>query len=295
MTATGTCGEVTDNGWQAAILQDVKNILVNRPWSQELLLRGSLARGSGDAQSDVDLVVIIAEGEFDKGVTDLACTLPRSLPGRLPPWFDTLVRDFGGVGLVYLLEIGEENWGELDLYVLPESCRCRLIEHERARSLWRRCSPPDRFDAVSANVGAARQHYGKLAISDPLQAVLACYLAIFLLRKRLLRGNRLQIFADTYAAALPVRDLIILTCYPDRPEHGWYGLEKVIERSSAPSLISKVLSRFTQYDVLDPTGLAGRVAGLEELVALLAPLAWREHAESLRGLGAYISNAKHHT
>ena len=63
----------------------------------------------------------------------------------------------------------------------------------------------------------------------------------------------------------------------------------------APSLISKVLSRFTQYDVLDPTGLAGRVAGLEELVALLAPLAWREHAELLRGLGAYISNAKHHT
>jgi hypothetical protein len=295
MTATGVCGKVSANGWQAAILQDVKNILADKPWSQELLLRGSLARGSGDAESDVDLVVIIAERELDKGLNDLACILPQSFPGRLPPWFDTLVRDFGGVGLVYLLEIGEGNWGELDVYALPESRRHQLIEHEPTRSLWRRCSPQNRLDAMPADVDGARQHYRKLAISDPLQAVLACYVAIFLLRKRLLRGNRFQIFADTYAAALSVRDLIIFTCYPDRPEHGWYGLEEVTERSSAPSLISEALSCFTQYDVFDPTGLAGRVAGLEELVALLAPLAWREHAESLRRLGAYISNAKRHT
>jgi len=221
--------QVTDKGWQAAILQDLKNTLVTKPWSRELFLRGSLAHGLADGESDVDLVVAILEQEFDSAVKELVFTLPQSLPGKLPPWFDTIVRDFGGVGLVYLLQIDEHKWGELDVYALPANRRQQFVDNDRARSLWKRCSSADCGDAKPPNVDNTRRYYSHLASCDPQQAVLACYLTIFLLRKRLLRRDRFQTFSDTYAAALSVRDLIVRTCYPGRPEHGWYGLEKVVE------------------------------------------------------------------
>ena len=65
---------------------------------------------------------------------------------------------------------------------------------------------PGRFSAP-----ALEEHAG----ADVEQAVLACYVAMFLLRKRLIRGDRLQTFADTYATALRVRDLIFAACYAD--------------------------------------------------------------------------------
>lgn len=51
------------------------------------------------------------------------------------------------------------------------------------------------------------------------------------------------------------------------------------------------MSIFAQQDVLELAGLAERVAGLEELVAMLAPAVWREHGYSLRGVGRYLGKS----
>jgi predicted nucleotidyltransferase len=273
--------------WKAATLRDIRKTLVDRPWSRDMFLRGSLAKGSEDSESDIDLVVTVAEDQFEAAIHDLSCTLPQSLPGWLPPWLDVIVRDFGGVGFVYLLQIGKQAWGQLDIYLLPRGRRRRLFEHELVRSLWSRDDLDVAEDLVAENVDAARRRYGQWAIRDLQQAVLGCYVGMFLLRKRLLRGDRFQIFSDTYATAQCVRDFVVLACYPDRPEHGWHGLPEVIARSPDPALVLKALSTFAQQDV-ELAGLSDRVARLQDLVAMLAPGIWREDGEALQNLGQYL-------
>lgn len=287
----GQMGDEPSGGdWHSPILQDFREILADKPWSCDLFLRGSLARGSEDPESDIDLAVTVAEDKFEAAIDDLSYALPLALGGRLPPWLDGLVRDFGGIGLVYLLQVTTRKWGQVDIYLLPHSRRQRMLEHElttlpllthdvRGRTCH---STDDRLDVF-------RRHREQLAAQDLQQAVLACYVATFLLRKRLIRRDRLQTFADTYATAKCVRDLVVLACYPDRREHGWHGLSKVAERSPDPALVLKALSTFTKQDVLQqPPELSSRVSALEEIVAMLAPATWSEHGESLRSLGCYL-------
>jgi predicted nucleotidyltransferase len=254
--------------WHSLILQDFRKILADRPWSRDIFLRGSLARGTEDPESDIDLAVTVADDKFEAALDDLSHALPPALGGRLPPWLDGLVRDFGGIGLVYLLQVAERKWGQVDIYLLPHGRRHRLLEHEPTTlSLLAPDVPGRTRDLTESHVDAVRRSHEQLAAQDLQQAVLACYVATFLLRKRLIRRDRLQTFADTYATAKCVRDLIVLACYPDRREHGWHGLPKVAERSQDPALVLDVLSTFTRQDVLQqPAELSSRVSALEEIV-----------------------------
>ena len=293
MVETGTVDAAVRGSWHALILQDLKNSLAARPWSRDILLRGSLARGVEDFESDLDLVVTVAEEDFEAALHDLSCMLPLSLQGRLPPWLDGIVRDFGGSGFVYLVQVDEQKWGQVDIYLLPHGRQRRLLDNELVLLLRRGSDPKPADDATFARIDVARRRYEELAIHDLQQAVLACYVALFLLRKRLVRRDRLQTFADTYATALRVRDMVFAACYADRSERGWRDLPPAAERSPDADLVLKVMSIFAQQDVLELTGLSNRVAGLEDLVAMLAPAIWREHGESLRGVGRYLSKNSH--
>jgi hypothetical protein len=56
-------------------------------------------------------------------------------------------------------------------------------------------------------------------------------------------------------------------------------------------LILNVMATFAQQDVVDAAGLAHRAAGLEQIVAAVAPAVWREHGEALRDLGHYLGGS----
>jgi hypothetical protein len=278
-----------DGRWQSRVLDDVNHLILAKPWARETLLRGSLARGAGDGESDIDLVAVTADAEFETALRDLTGKLPLSLPGRLPPWLDGIVRDFGGTGLVYLLRVGERKWGQLDIYLLPQSRKQQLLDNEFALAL--QCDGGIKPFAGHAAVALeeARRHFEEQAGADVEQAVLACYVAMFLLRKRLVRGDRLQTFADTYATALRVRDLIFAACYADRPERGWRDVPNAAERSGERELILNVMATFAQQDVMDAAALARRAAGLDQIVPVVAPAVWRAHGEALHSLGRYLS------
>ena len=117
------------------VLDDVNRRLLASLWTRETLLRGSMARGSADSESDIDLVAVTADAEFETALRDLTSELPQFLPGRLPPWLDGIVRDFGGMGFVYLLRISEHKWGQLDIYLLPQSRKQQLLDNEFALAL----------------------------------------------------------------------------------------------------------------------------------------------------------------
>jgi hypothetical protein len=274
--------------WHGRVLEELKNSLLARPWARDLLLRGSLARGLDDGESDIDLVVTVADAAFAGALDDLRGTPPLSPPPHLPPWLDDLVRDFGGLGLVYLHVIDAHTWGQIDLYLLPQSRRDRLFDREFfvALSTCNRIAPseaptPDEVDAV-------RGRHAQRAARERENVVMGCYVALLLLRKRIVRGDRLQIFADTYAAAARVKDLVYRACSPDGMEYGWRDVERIASRSPDAALVMEVVSVFADRDVRNVADLTARVSGLHELVALLAPATWRAHGDALRGLGRYL-------
>ncbi|MGA8821164.1 MAG: nucleotidyltransferase domain-containing protein [Xanthobacteraceae bacterium] len=275
-------------GWQSHVLDDVNRRLLASLWTRETLLRGSMARGSADSESDIDLVAVTADAEFETALRDLTSELPQFLPGRLPPWLDGIVRDFGGMGFVYLLRISEQKWGQLDIYLLPQSRKQQLLDNEFALALQCDGGIKPFAGQAATPVDSARRHFEEHAGADVEQAVLACYVAMFLLRKRLIRGDRLQTFADTYATALRVRDLIFAACYADRPERGWRDVPNAAERSPDRDLILSVMATFAHQDVVDAAALAHRAVGLEQIVAAVAPAVWRAHGEALRSLGRYL-------
>ena len=272
--------------WHGRVLEELKSGLLARPWARDLLLRGSLARGLDDSESDIDLVVTVADAAFVDALEDVRSTPPFS--PHLPPWLDDLVRDFGGLGFVYLLQVDAHKWGQIDLYLLPRSRRDRLFDCEFSVTL----STRNRTDAcdipMPAEIDAACRSRAESAASDLHNIVMGCYIALFLLRKRIVRGDRLQTFADTYAAAERVRDLVYLACNPDGPEYGWRDVQRIASRSPDAALVMEVVSAFAGHDIRTVAELTDRVSGLHELIALLAPMTWREHGDSLRGLGRYL-------
>ena len=276
-------------GWHTLVLPELTDVLLSKPWSKELFLRGSFARSSEDTESDIDLVVTVADGEFASAIDALFNLHPPTQRSWLPPWFDGLVRDFGGLGLVYLFQAEEEKWGQVDIYLLPESRKRQLIDCDSVLAL----NPGGAWEDVGRptenSVDDTRGQFTRFAAHNPEQAVLACYVTAFLLRKRLVRRDPFQIYAETHALAACVRDLIVLVCHPNRWEQGWRELQKVADRSSAPDTIMKALATFIRCDVLEqPSELADRVARLEEIVALLTPALWKEHGEAFRSLGRYL-------
>jgi hypothetical protein len=266
----------------------VNDALAKRRWACDVLLRGSLARGSADAESDIDTAVTVSPGHFDSAINELAAGLPDALPGGLPPWLDSLVRDFGGAGFVYLVPVEEAKWGQIDIYALPHERRQSMLQHEPVQVLHAgTCASEPSVDTSEID-SQRRRIYRRFAAAED-QAVLACYVMLFLLRKRVVRRDQIQMFAEIYAAAACVRDLVVHVCHANRPEHGWHGLAAVGERSPDPALVRAVLSTFTSSSPLErPAALGPRVRALEELVALLVPTSWSRHGSALRSLGRYL-------
>jgi len=277
--------EASDQNWHGAVLRDLEHALVEKPWCEDIYLRGSLARGSEDSESDIDLVVTVAEDEFNAALHELCSAPPLFLRDRLPPWLDFLVRDYGGIGHVYLLQLNEQKWVQIDIYLLPRSLRGRLVGHEPTLFLRTRKENGECGDSMGGSIDLVRRQYEQSAANDIQQAVLSCYIAIFLLRKRLIRRDHLQTFAGTYAAAKCVRDLTVLACQV--PEHGW-RLDEAVRHSPDPALVFAVLSAFTQWDVVDIRGLSCRVTMLHEMVGLLAPGIWRDNGTALLNLGRFL-------
>ncbi|KAK4692243.1 hypothetical protein P7C71_g4921, partial [Lecanoromycetidae sp. Uapishka_2] len=89
------------------------------PGLERVYVRGSLARGDADPFSDIDLLCIVAPEEFASFIKRIDTGLKERHSPLGEAWVDTIVKDFGGVGFVYLLQT-DKGLYQLDLYV---ACR----------------------------------------------------------------------------------------------------------------------------------------------------------------------------
>lgn len=89
------------------------------PGLERAYVRGSLARGDADPYSDIDLLCIVAPEQFASFIKQIDTGIKERHNPLGDAWVDTIVKGFGGVGFVYLLQTDKGVY-QLDLYV---ACR----------------------------------------------------------------------------------------------------------------------------------------------------------------------------
>jgi predicted nucleotidyltransferase len=272
---------------QQLLLERVMAALSGQGWVEEVYLRGSLPRTGGDQYSDVDIAVTIQDEAFTTGCMQVLTAVQEQLRPLLPGWLDTLVRDFGGIGLVYFVSCLPDVV-QLDLYVLPASVSSGFVVYEAPVLVDRRA--PRSEPARSGPPSMDRDQVRRAVTEEPLSSVLRCYVAAYLLHKRIRRGNQVMIFAETYGLAEAVRDYIVGCCYPNRREHGWHNLEEVVSRSPDPAQCQRALLRLASCQPGDSVlRLAEQLVELEALIRILTPDVWDRHGPGLSVLSEYIA------
>lgn len=86
---------------------------------ERVYVRGSLARGDADPYSDIDLLCVVAPEQFASFIKQIDTGIKERHNPLGDAWVDTIVKGFGGVGFVYLLQT-DQGLYQLDLYV---ACR----------------------------------------------------------------------------------------------------------------------------------------------------------------------------
>lgn len=100
--------------WQ--ILWQVLSTMQQCPGFARAFIRGSLARGSADIYSDIDLLCEVLPHEFVSFIEQIDIKMKRQHNAVASGLVDVIVKDFGGIGYIYLLE-SETRICQLDLYI----------------------------------------------------------------------------------------------------------------------------------------------------------------------------------
>lgn len=104
---------------QYGLMADVLKSCAEIDGLEQAFLRGSLSRGDADEHSDIDLLCVVPPAKFDAYIKAAQKMINEKYPDALPGWTDTIVKDFGGVGFVWLIE-HEGKVRQLDLYIACE-------------------------------------------------------------------------------------------------------------------------------------------------------------------------------
>ncbi|MFE9387583.1 hypothetical protein ACFYMO_30845 [Streptomyces sp. NPDC007025] len=196
-----------------------------------LLVRGSLAAGTADRLSDVDLVVAVRDTDLTAMADHLDAVLAMTHGALLPGWRDSIVApDLGGLGYVYLLP-QSGHLLQLDLYLCPESAAGQLMQRSGARLLWQASDVRQaaRRTRTQAAVEAARRQDAPRTCTELLvQAVVVHHM----LTKRLARGERYIAYGLEQDLHATYRDLVRCALVPHSRHHGWYHLPDEIGRTA---------------------------------------------------------------
>ena len=182
----------------------------------DLAVRGSLATGSADRLSDVDLVVGVEDPSLPTMVTAQDTLLQVELGSVLPGWRDRLVGDLGGVGFVHLVP-WDGRLQQVDVYFVAASAVGRTCSRTGARTVLRR-APTQPCTPTTIPTAA----------TDPLSLVVEALVLGYLIRKRIARGDAFVAYAEAGMLAGTAKDLIKITLAPASRHWGWYRLHEEI-------------------------------------------------------------------
>ncbi|MFE7752138.1 nucleotidyltransferase domain-containing protein [Streptomyces sp. NPDC057428] len=218
---------------QLTVLADLVQSLSAAPSVTQLLVRGSLATGTADRLSDVDLVVAVLDDQLPMLMRNLDTVMSTEFGAMLPGWRDTIVGDLGGAGFVYLLP-HQGHLLQLDLYLCPDSRVEALRRRIGPRLLWQasRTDGPATTSESRAET-AAELARTAAAPADCSTLLVQAMVLHAMLHKRVLRGQQYIAYGLLHQLHATCRDLIRTALVPHSRHHGWYHLPDEVGRTTA--------------------------------------------------------------
>ncbi len=216
---------------QLTVLGELVDTLSATEAVTHLLVRGSLATGTADRLSDVDLVVAVRDTRLPALLDSLDALMSTTFGALLPGWRDTIVADLGGAGFVYLLPHAGRLL-QLDLYLCPTSGVEPLRRRIGPRLLWQG-TDADSGAGAEAQREAARELARAAAVPADCGALLVQAMVLHaMLRKRLTRGQQYIAYGLLHDLHATCRDMIRTALVPHSRHHGWYHLPDEVGRTT---------------------------------------------------------------
>lgn len=275
---------------QLTVLADLVQMLSGAQAVTQLLVRGSLATGTPDRLSDVDLVVAVRDDRLPALMRSLDAVMSTEFGALLPGWRDTIVGDLGGAGYVYLLP-HEGHLLQLDLYLCPASGVNALRRRIGPRLLWqepRTDTGPD-VDADVQVEAAAELARTATAPTDCSMLLVQAMVLHAMLRKRVLRGQEYIAYGLLHELHATCRDVIRTALVPHSGHHGWYHLPDEVGRTATGrECLAKLTDALTGPPV--PT-VAQADEALERIVRLAEQIAPHAVTGLADEITAYVGQA----
>lgn len=207
---------------QFELLEEAIDVFTASPSVTRLLVGGSLASGTADRLSNVDVVIGVADADYIDFVSVLDALMMAQLHAIMPGRRDTAVDDPGGLAYLYLVT-DQERLRQLDIYLVPESRLAQEVVSARpvfTRSDTTVSRPSLEVTAFVARTAAAARTCDELVIEIMVLG--------FLIRKRVIRRQRFIAYRETHMFNAAVKNLIKAALAPDFRDDGWHHLHTEI-------------------------------------------------------------------
>ncbi|MFE3321776.1 hypothetical protein [Nocardia sp. NPDC059195] len=203
---------------QFQLLEDAIGVFTASPAVTRLLVSGSLATGTADRLSNVDLMVSVVDDDYTDFISVLDALMMAELHAIMPGWRDASGDDVGGLGYVYLVAC-QERLRQLDVRVVPES---RLAESAvSARTVFTRA---DADVSLSSQVVMAFIARTAAQARTCRELIIEIMVLGFLVHKRVTRRQRFSAYRENHMFNAAVKNLIKTALAPDSCDDSWHRL-----------------------------------------------------------------------
>ena len=153
---------IIDHIPQDELAVDIVSVLKGVPGVEGIIQRGSYAKGYVDRASDLDILVVVDDTELEKFLSTYVQALQSTCTFlNTEGWIDTIVPNFGGLGVVFLVE-RDDRLIQLDVYITAASGASKILNFHSKRIL---------FETPRL----AERRASGTAVSDAAQAVFDAY------------------------------------------------------------------------------------------------------------------------
>jgi predicted nucleotidyltransferase len=279
--------------YQISLLEALLSELSQGAGITELHVRGSIANGLFDRSSDVDLVIVVEDTLFPLHLRTLDHLMRLRFAAMLPGWYDTIVPDLGGAGLVYLVSSVEGGIYQVDLYLVPASGkRFSSIQPGEIRCIYSR---PPGVAALADTVDSAASQ-GARAVSRALAELAemkdnvvgdfseVCVLVVMLI-KRIQRATFFLNCANTSMLHLAIQRLLRRRFAPHLMGYGWYKFDSILLTAESEQFALRLKAAMERGAVSSYDSLAVTF----ELATDILKTCFEPDYGSVRGVAEFVS------
>ncbi len=206
---------------QRTTLERVLSGVRQLPNLTEVRGRGSLGRQQVDQLSDLDVVLVVSGQEaLEVSVAASLATLSNQLNLVAPVWADDVVGNFGGEGVVLLVE-QDSRVVEVDIYV---------IEQSKVLATWPCLLDCEGSLTRTSSYGGTNEGSPRVltpADGDGSWYLMGAALELLWLRKRVARGERIRSLGAWNAFLERLRQSVLEGWPYEGAERGWPALEQL--------------------------------------------------------------------